>query len=742
MKITYFRLMPMIIPLLLSMQVNAQADGPEMEKERPRIGLALGGGGARGAAHIGVLKELERLRVPIDAIAGTSMGAIVGGLYASGKTPRELQQLVESLDWADALHDQAKREHRTYRRKQDDAAFPIPLELGLRDGSLQLPRGLIQGQKLALILREQLLPVYDVHNFDDLPTPFRAVASDIATGEEHVMSRGDLELAIRASMSAPGIFSPVVVDGRSLVDGGLVGNVPVSVVREMDVDIIIAVDVEFPLYPPEQLESALAITEQMLTILIRKETRRELSGLRDDDILIRPELGEYGSTNFQDITETIAPGAAAAIAIEERLAALSLSEEEYDTFLASRRNHAMPSTNIDFIRVTDDGQPADDVLRSRIRTKPGDAIDASRLGAEAEYLFGLETYEQASYRLVQEDEETGVEFATRSKSWGPDFVKFGISIEDDFEGSTAFNVAGRLTRTAINSHGAEWRTDLQIGTDPKLDTEFYQPLGRGSRFFVAPQISLEQSNINAFSGDSSFARYRIGEAEAALDFGRALGRWGEFRLGAFRGTGNARLKVGDPALPNFDFDTGGARAKFVVDTFDDAQIPRSGTQFNVEWLMSRPGFGAGNSFDIVESEVDTAWSWKQNTLRFGLAYSTTIRSDDLVQNFFPLGGFLRLSGLERGAISGPHAGLARIIYYRQLGETGAGLFDFPLYVGGSVEAGNVWQSRSDISFDSMLVNGSLFAGLDTYLGPLFLAAGFSENGESSFYLFLGTPQNR
>ena len=357
-------------------------------------------------------------------------------------------------------------------------------------------------------------------------------------------------------------------------------------------------------------------------------------------------------------------------------------------------------------------------------------------------MFGLETYEQASYRLIQEEGQTGVEFATRSKSWGPDFLKFGISIEDDFEGSTAFNVAGRLTRTAINSHGAEWRTDLQIGTEPKFDTEFYQPFGRGSRFFIAPQIALEQSNINTFSGDTSIARYRISEAEAALDFGRALGRWGEFRLGAYRGAGNARLKVGDPALPNFYFDAGGARAPFVVDTFDDAQIPKSGTQFNVEWLMSRSGFGADSNFDIVESAIDKAWSWHQNTLVFGLEYATTIQSDDLVQNFFPLGGFLRLSGLGRGEISGPHAGLARVIYYRQLGETGAGLFDFPLYVGGSVEAGNVWQSCSDISLDSMLLNGSLFAGLDTYLGPLFLAAGFSEDGDTSFYLFLGSPQTR
>lgn len=740
MKIIFFRAILTIMLLSIASQGIAKSDEAALHGDRPRIGLALGGGGARGAAHIGVLRELERLRIPIDAIAGISMGAIVGGLYASGRTPEELRQLVESLDWADAFDDQSKRDHLTYRRKQDDAAFPIPLELGLRDGSLQLPKGLIQGQKLSLILREQLLHVYDVNDFDDLPTPFRAVASDIETGDAYVMSHGDLELAIRASMSAPGIFSPVVVDGHSLVDGGLVGNVPVSVVREMDVDIIIAVDVEFPLYPPEQLQSALQITEQMLTILIRKETLRELAGLGDNDILIRPELGEYGSTNFQEISQTIDPGAAATMAIEDQLGELTVSESEYRQFLATRRSYAGPSGNIDFVRVVDDGRPADRELTSWIRTAPGDAIDASRLGDEAEYIFGLERYEQASYRLIREKDVTGVEFETRSKSWGPNFLRFGISIEEDFEGSTAFNVTGRLTQTGINSRGAEWRTNLQIGTDPKLDTEFYQPLSRESRFFVAPRISFEQSNINTFSANASIARYRIGEVEASLDFGRELGRWGELRLGTYRGRGNARLKVGDPQLPNFDFNSGGARAQFALDTLDDGQIPKSGTQINLEWLMSRPGFGADSDFDTVASTFDTAWSWNQNTLRFGVEYATTIQSDNLIQNFFPLGGFLRLSGLERGEISGPHAGLARIIYYRQIGETGGGLFDMPLYVGGSVEAGNVWQTRSDISLDSMLFNGSLFAGLDTYLGPLFLAAGFSENGDASFYLFLGALQ--
>jgi NTE family protein len=722
--------------------LTAQDLPTENSGQRPRIGLVLGGGGARGAAHIGVLRELERLRVPVDAIAGTSMGAIVGSLYASGKTPDELEELVLSINWADAFVDSTPRQDLSFRRKQDDAAFPVKFEMGMKDGAAQLPRGLIQGQKLQLILREQLLHVSGVDDFDQLPIPFRAVASNIETGEPYVMSGGDLALAARASMSAPGLFSPVVVDGNTLVDGGLVGNVPVSVIKEMGVDIVIAVDVEFPLYPPEQLQSALEITEQMLTILIRKETRRQLETLEDEDILIRPDLGEYGSTNFTDIAETIRPGADAAIAKTTDLQALALTDARFAAHKAARVSRTLESEVIEFVRVIDSGPLSEKVLQSKLRSAPGDRIDADKLADDAGRLYGLNTFENVGYQVVNDGTQTGVEFTTRAKSWGPNFLKFGLSIEDDFEGSTAFNVSTRLTMTGLNALGAEWRNDLQVGTEPRIESEFYQPLSFDSRYFVAPRLKLEQTNINTFAADSSIARYRVSDAQFGFDLGRELGRWGEFRIGAFRGGGEARVKVGDPSLPNFDFEEGGVFTRFSVDTLDDAQIPKEGSRANIEWLLSRPGLGADSRFESVVATIDKVWSWgpnSRNTLQFGIEYATTIESDNRLQDFFPLGGFLRLSGLERGEISGPHAGLTRLMYYRQLGGP-SGFFDMPLYVGGSLEAGNVWQNRSEITVKSLIINGSLFAGVDTYVGLLFLGAGFSEAGESSFYLFLGDPQ--
>jgi NTE family protein len=714
-------------------------DAEDDDKPRPRIGLVLGGGGARGAAHIGVLKELERLRIPVDAIAGTSMGAIVGGLYATGVNAEDLEELVSSLDWNAALSDKAAREHLSFRRKQDEREFPINFELGLRGTDLLLPKGVIQGQELDLLLRKLTMHASHITDFDEFPIPFRAIASDIVAGEAVVLDSGDLTMAIRASMSVPGVFAPARVDGRLLVDGGLIGNLPIDVMKEMGVDIIIAVDVEFPLYKSEELVSVLTISEQMLTILIRKETLRQIDTLAASDILIRPELGIYASANFADITDTIQPGQQAVLDQAERLQELSLPETDWAPYLAQRTLRVNENDELAFVRVVHDGKLAAEVLESRLSVHAGDKINADILAQNANRLYGLQLYEQVDYRLIDEDAGTGVEYRAVAKSWGPNFLQFGVSIENDFEGSTEFNLAARLTKAGLNKLGAEWRTDLQLGTEPALSTEFYQPLSFDSRLFVAPRLEIRQSNLDAFSMDDTIARYRVSEGDLSLDFGRELGTVGEFRLGIYRGIGEARVKVGDPALPNFDFETGGAFASLRFDTVDNSHFPRSGMLADIHWNLSRPSLGADHNFDTIEGEFSQTWSRGKNSLQLGLGYATTLSSDNTVQDFFPMGGFLRLSGLERGEISGPHSALARLVYYRQVGDTTGDLFETPIYLGLSAEAGNVWQTREEIGFDTMQINGSVFVGLDSYFGPVYLAAGFAENGQTNFYLFVGAP---
>lgn len=707
--------------------------------DRLRVGLVLSGGGARGAAHVGVLKVLKDMRVPIDAIAGTSMGAVVGGLYAAGMEPEELDALVKNIDWNDAFSDRTARETLSFRRRQDDTGFLVKFDLGLNNGDLQLPRGIIQGQKLGLILREQTLPISHIDDFDDLPTPFRSVAADLTNGASVVMGRGDLVTAMRASMSAPGVFAPVEYQGRPLVDGGLVKNIPIDVGRAMGVDVIIAVDVGFPLRPPEDLGSAVAVADQMLTILIRREADQQIATLKPRDILLSPDLGDYSSANFVDVANVIPLGEEAALAAAEQLRSLSIDPAAYERLTESRAAVRREPDAPTFVAIDGDLPILDRVLTSRLSYSPGDQIDPKTIAADAGQLYGLELFESVDYSLVERDGELGLEYRTIAKSWGPNYLRFGLSFEEEFEGTSDFNLGARYTRTAVNRLGAEWRSDLQIGTSPLIASEFYQPLSFDLRFFVAPEILLQQSNVDIFDAGNRIARYRFSETTARLAFGREIGNSGEVRIGLQRTAGNARLRVGDPGLINQEIDRGGYFVSLARDTLDDAQFPRRGSRFDFTWQLERRSVGSDTRVNLLSAEWNKFLSRGRHTYGAGLKLQTTESGEPTFADFFELGGFLNLSGLDRGELRGPHAALGRLIYLRRLGEAENGLLDWPVYAGASVEIGNTWTSRRDARFSDLRTNASLFVGLDTFFGPLFLAAGFSEAGDSSIYLFLGSP---
>ncbi len=712
------------------------------ENERLRVGLVLGGGGARGAAHVGVLQELERLQVPIDAIAGTSMGAIVGGLYATGTSADELEAIVNSLDWGMAMSDTPLRRGLSFRRKQDDERYPIDLELGLREGEVVLPMGVVQGQNLDLILRELTAHVSHISDFDELPIPFRALAANIETGEAHVLASGDLARSIRASMSVPGLIAPTQLDGNLLVDGGIVANVPISVMRTMDVDVIIAVEVDFPLYATEDLTSAPAITEQMLTILMRKDTQRQIASLGDNDVVIRPALGTFSSGNFSDSSYAISKGVEAIAAVEERLRELAVDDASYAIYRAGRTPGLRETDTLEFVRVNHDGRLATELLMARVGVYAGDPLDPVHLAKGANRLAGLDLYEQVSYRIVDDDGRVGVEYTAVPKSWGPDFLNVGVGLQEDFDGTTTFNLAARLTRTALNNLGAEWRTDFQLGTDLLLQSEFYQPFGAGLKYFVAPRINLHQNNQNVFVGNQNIAKLRVLERELGVDIGAELGTFGEFRFGMYRGDGDARVKVGDPLVPDFKYETGGIFALLQVDTLDQSRFPRTGIAGRLQWDTSLEALGADEDYDKLEFDFVSVWSHGKSTLHAGISYATTFDDIGQLQEYTPLGGFLRLSGLDEGQISGPHAAVGRLVYYRLLGDYSGGLLEIPIYIGASAEFGNVWQNRSDIDFNSLLTNGSLFAALDTYFGAIYLAVGFAEGGDKAYYLSIGSPSRR
>lgn len=716
---------------------------------RPRIGLVLSGGGARGAAHVGVLKVLDELRVPIDAIAGTSMGAVVGGLYASGMTGAEIEKLIRSLNWQDAFQDRPPREQLGFRRKQDDRNFLVRYALGVTDQGFVLPRGLLQGQKLEQVLRTAALPVAEVSDFDHLPIPFRAIATDLETGEEVVMDSGDLVSAMRASMSAPGVFAPAQRNGRLLVDGGLADNLPIDIARAMGADVLIVVDVSFPLYKREELTSPLEVTNQAFAIMIRGRTLEQRAKLGPSDIIIDPPLGRFPSMNFGRVPQALRAGEQGARAAREQLEEWSLDEAGYEAYLAARNPRSTEPRVIHFVRADPRSAEYQPLIDATMSDLVGRQLDKELVRKRLTSLYALDRFESIDYSLVEEDGRSGLRLDLRRKSWGPNYVRVGLNLEDDFEGNSRYNAALRFIATELNGLGGEWLADLQIGENPKFFTEFYQPLSLASRYFIAPQLDFEERSV---FDRNRLAEYRVRMFQGGLDVGRELSNWGEIRFGVRRGTGRSRVLIGDPGLlddasllegggrPRLvarEFDSGGFFGRFSYDKLDNIFFPRHGQQFEFEWRGERSSVGADQDFDSFEMTWLLARSFDRHTLVFWTDAGTTRGSTATPQNVFTLGGFLNLSGLPPGALSGSHYGIARLMYYRRIGRGGEGVLDLPAYAGLSLEAGNAWLDRKDMSFGDLRRNASLFFGVDTPLGPVYLGTGYDEAGENAFYLFLG-----
>ena len=732
----------------LAASVSAQEAQPAGSANRPRIGLVLSGGGARGAAHIGVLKVLEENHVPVDVIAGTSMGAVVGGLYASGLTAAEVERVMTSVDWQGAFRDSPPRSSLNFRRKLEDQNFLVKFPLGLKGGKFRLPRGLVQGQKLTQILRGLTLPVAQIQNFDDLAIPFRAVATDIVTGDRVVLDHGDLTTAMRASLSAPGVFSPVESEGRMLVDGGLSSNLPIDVAREMGVDILIVVDCGFPLLERGKLDSVATVSNQMLAILIRHNTAEQRKTLKATDVVIDPALGDFSSLDFNQHAKAMRLGEEAARGQSQRLAALSIPADEFQRIVDARAAGRSGAPEIKFLRVEQGSERYAGAIEALFSDQVGKPVNVNKLERRVGELYGQGNLEIFDYRLVagqvptEEDAEApayGLALTTRRNSWGPNYLRFGLQLQNDFEGNSSFNAAARTTMAEITKYGGEWVVDLQVGETPRLSTELYLPVGYRSRWFVMPHAEFQIRTLPIIDqSDRILAEYRVRTTDFGLDLGRELGNYGEIRVGAGRTIGTARVRVGDPLLPASEFDTQDFFSEFRYDTVDNINFPRHGASFQLGWKREHDLDGISPDADLLAFDQLYAHSWGRNTAILWTSGGTRLDNEvDQLRSFFSLGGFLNMSGITPESLAGPHYAIARGIYYRQVGRGGQGFLNVPVFVGTSIEVGNVWSSRHDISLDSARTNGSLFIGLDTLLGPVYLATGFDEGGGSAYYLFLG-----
>ncbi len=732
--ITFFALCVCISVAVASENVNTH----EMKlQDRPAVGLVLSGGGARGVAHVGVIKVLDELRIPVDFIAGTSMGAIVGGLYASGMTADELSNFVETVDWTKLLTDRPPRAERSFRRKSDDIGFLVDFELGVNKSGLIFPEGFIQGQNLEIALKRLALPVISIDDFDKLPIPFRAVATDIVSGEAVAIDSGDLAAAMRASMSAPGIFKPVRLDGRILVDGGIANNLPVQVVRDMGADILIVVDVGFPLLPEEELGSALAVTKQMLTILINGRAQDQIALLTAEDILISPQLGDLGSQEFHRLSEAQQLGNEKALEFSGRLEKLSVSNELYLAYrerLEANR-HGMPV--IDSVVVENESRLSPKVIQVRLDDQVGKPLDVEQLESNISDIYGFNTFETVSYDVANDSDGNTLFVRATEKSWGPNYLRFGINLEDDFSGNSSYNVGVRLTRTEVNPFGGEFRFELQIGESPRIFAELFQPLDYESRWFVNPQIEFSRGGSGIFDSNG-FQLAKIGgdNTRLSLDGGRQFGNWGEFRLGVTRLHSNTELLIGTPGFSDSS-DTTALTATFEYDTIDRNSVPTSGTNFTLLWVGARDSLGSDIDGDIVELGLVKPLTWGKNTLLHWWSLKSTTKDSTIGISPASLGGLFSLSGYAPNELNGKHGGIGRVLYYRSLGDRAIPGFNTSVYLGASFEAGNVWQSSNDIAFDNTLIAGSLFVVFDTLFGPLYIAYGAAEGGRQSTYLFLG-----
>jgi NTE family protein len=709
--------------------------------ERPRIGLVLSGGGARGAAHIGVLKVLEDLHVPIDAIAGTSMGAVVGGLYATGFSAHDIERIVSTLNWQDAFKDRPPREELTFRRKQEDQNFLVKFPLGLKSRRFLLPKGLIQGQKLNQTLRKLTLPVARITDFDDLPTRFRAVATDLETGEAVVMGKGDLTSAMRASLSAPGVFSPVEREGRLLVDGGLSENLPIEVARAMDVDVLIVVDVGFPLLKRDKLTSAPVISNQMLAILVGRDSDRQKATLTPNDILIDPELDDASSFDFGIVQRAIDTGEKAALADTARLSAFSIPEEEYTNYMVRREDVRRGAPKVEFVRVAPGSERYAESLTKLFDDAVGKPLDPEDLSKRVTGFYGKGNLEALDYELIRDNntDRYGLELTARRNSWGPNYIRFGLNLQDDFEGNSTYNAATRFVLSEITQPGGEWVWDLQVGETSLIGTEIYLPVSQSIPYFFLPHAELEARNVAVLDEDQqAVAEYRVRSFSYGLDVGREFGNWGEIRAGLRRDHGRSHVRVGDPTLPTGDFESTGYFTRLSYDRLDDVNFPRHGTAATLQWDGQRAGLGADQTADRLALDVITARTFGRQTAVWWTSLGSALNEPTAdLRTLFSLGGFLNLSGRKVDSLTGPHFGITRLLLYRQIGRGGPGFFDVPTYLGVSLEAGNVWQRRSQASFGSTRKDASVFLGLDTPIGPVYLATGFEQGGTQAFYLFLG-----
>jgi len=734
--------------LLLTAPWTPSEAADKAPRTHPRIGLVLSGGGARGSAHIGVLKVLEELRIPIHVVVGTSMGSLVGGSYAAGLTPEVLEQRVTTVDWNVLFNDDPPRKDWPARRKQASANPTFDFTVGVRDGEIKLPKGAISGQKVQLFFNDLVKGAETVQRFDDLSIPFRAVATNLENGEMAVFDQGPLPVAMRASMSVPGLFAPMEWDDHIYVDGGLVRNLPIDVARRMGVDVIIAVNLGSGFLPRDQLGNIVGVTGQMIAILTEQNVQVSLKQIDPKrDVLIVPDLGDITAGDFARAPEAIATGVTAARKAAPQLARYSLSETEYAAWKGQRFGPGKPARQVGEVRVVGLERVNPGVFDGLVEAQEGKPLDRDRLEEDIQKNYGQGEYERISYHFEPRRDGSDLLVVNAvEKAWGPGYLGFGLGLLNDNRGDHFFGLRATYDQTWVNPLGAEFGAELTLGNVPSLRAELYQPLSLDRAGFIAPYLDLNLTPESFFFDDRRVARYNVVRGRVGADLGTTW-KGTELRLGPYYGLTDVSLDTGAPQLPEERVTDTGIRSRIVYDTLDSLGAPRSGTRVSLNTLSPLKALGADVHYTQALLSATTAHSFGPNTFSLRLKAGTSFGDDMPYYDQFPLGGFLNLSGYAIDQFRANDMAFGALVYYRQIASLpppiGRGL-----YLGASLEAG--WLSDSvtrnpttgrnvTLRSKESAVAGSLFFGSDTWIGPAYLGLGVTGTGDHAFYILIGQP---
>ncbi|EOV3440530.1 patatin-like phospholipase family protein [Vibrio parahaemolyticus] len=730
---------------------------------RPKVAVVLAGGGAKGSAHIGVLKALEEMHIPVDIITGTSMGAYVGGLYATGMSADEIESFIYSVDWNSGYRDRVDRSQRRVRDKEYEDRYQITTDLGLRFGEVRAPTGVVQGQNMLRVLRETTGNLGRFDSFDELAIPYRSVATDILELDEVVIGNGYLVDAMMASMSVPGALPPYKLNGHMLVDGGVVNNMPVDVARAMGADVVIAVDISTDYKTEDDFTGLFTVADQLSNYLVRRSTQQQVETLQEHDVYIRPNVGQMETVEFDKMPWAFQSGYDITKEMESKLAGLRLSNAEYQKYIDHKQEVRKKLVYgddrvVDEIVIVNNTHYSDVLLTNRLELETGRKIETAEIEKAVENLYALDRFELITYHFEEVDGSNLLVFDVNEKSWGPNYLNFRFFLEDDFDTDSQYGIGMSTNFTNLNSHGAEMALNVEMGTDKLIEAELYSPVLSSQEFFVAGKVaySSEGRNLPVSDDDSSLSSvndflpvsYTEFVSEIAIGIQPTL--WQELRLGGRYSSGSIELST-LASVGNLDFERRGLFANYRLDTLDDFAFPTRGLLVDLEYLVSHDTspeeIGQSKPEDIVEDtvyEIDArfkgAMSYQRHTL-VGQAEYSFVQSKNSSITLDPreLGGFLHLSGIPRNSLIGQNLFFSSLVYRYKWFDNDFGLFEAPVYVGASLEHGGTWSDNDLKLNEAPLYNAaSIFFGVDSPIGPIMLAYGRTEQNMEAVYLIVGT----